>query len=269
MSDKVRWVFYDSHAKTQSNPFSTEDAQMAILKMRPYDVARYLIWATGWQTWLPLMGYLESDQKNFRSSFNLPKNNDSALDVTQNYDLEATQTQAFQNKKEDTKSFSDIQLNEETIGSALKKERAKEAVTFDGDEITWSNIQKPTLDFSKIGPKKLGNRETRHELKIEVVLISTKGKSFRSRSKNISLSGSLLEDSIPFDYYGTVFDVVIINSHAKDPSRARVKLSAKTVGDGLTQRIHYHNPTAEQKKALQSLLEDYIALQKKSSSRAS
>ncbi|MBY0553151.1 hypothetical protein K2P97_01395 [bacterium] len=264
MSNKVTWIFYDTFAKTQSNPFSQEDAQTAILKMRPQDVARFLIWSAGWASWQPLKTYLESDQKNFVSTFTvpIPMTGEQTVKATIKEVLENTQTQY--RTKEDTKSYSSIKLTEETVSRIVKQDKQPEGKSFDGDDITWSGIEKPNLDFSKIS-QAMHRRETRHELKIEILLISPKGKSFRSRSKNISLSGSLLEDTIPFDYYDTPFDVVVINNHTKDPQKSRVKLQATTVGgNGLTQRIHYHNPTDLQKKALQILLEDYIALQNKS-----
>ena len=261
MSDKVHWVFYDSLSKFQSNPVSTEEAQIMIFKMRPPQVQRFLIWTTGWQNWQPLKAYLESEQKNFVSTFTLPSAGEQTIKATVKDVLENTATQ-FSPKKTDTKSFSSIRLDEETVSRIVRQEKMEENKGFNGDEITWSNIQKPDLDFSKVSQNKsLHRREARHELKIEVLLISSKGKTFRSRSKNISLSGSLLEDTIPFDYYDTVFEVVVINNHTKDPVKSRVKLTARTVGDGLTQRIHYNNPTELQKRALQNLLEDYLQTQ--------
>lgn len=277
MANNAFWVFYDSFAKIQSNFMSTDDAQTSILKMRPQDVERFLIWTEGWQNWQPLKTYLESDQKNFVSTFTVPaaapKTELETVKAAIKDIIEKTQT-SFKHRKEknedtNTKSYSNIHLEEETISRIVKEEQEQQLQaqikekSFDGDEITWSNIQKPNLDFSKISKKPMSKREIRHELKIEVLLISSKGKTFRSRSKNISLSGSLLEDTIPFDYYGATFDAIIINNQTKDPLKARVKLTANTVGDsGLSQRIHYTNVTDQQKKALQLLLEDYMELQK-------
>lgn len=268
MTAKVLWVFYDSLSKIQSNPVSTEEAQTSILKMGPQQTERFYIWATGWNNWQQLKAYLESDQKNFVSTFTVSAS--TANKQTTEETITATIKEILEKTNgENTISFSSIRLKEDTISRILKEENEKEkdkhTKNFDGDEITWSNIQKPTLDFSKITSKSMGKREARHELKIEVLLISSKGKTFRSRSKNISLSGSLLEDTIPFDYYDTSFDVVIINSKTKDPMKARVKLTAVAVrsNGGLTQRIHYQNPTEAEKKSLKTLLEDYLSLQKK------
>ena len=272
MAEKTFWVFYDSLSKTQSNPIATYEAQTSILKMGPQQIERFFIWTTGWNSWQQLKTYLESDQKNFVSTFTVPLSKATeATEVTVKAVikevLENTQTQtSYKNKKEDTKSFSSIHLEEETISRIVKQEENAQAKKFDGDEINWSNIQKPTLDFSRIVKKSMNGRESRLELKIEILLISPKGKTFRTRSKNISLSGSLLEDTIPFDYYGTTFDVVVINMHTQDLQNSRVKLSASAVGNngGLTQRIHYSNVSENQKKALKMLLEDYLNHHKKS-----
>ena len=290
MSDNIFWVFYDSFAKIQSNFMATSDAQASVLKMRPQDVERFLIWTAGWQNWQPLKSYLESDQKNFVSTFTVSAKNGKTeatvkamirdvLENTQASDHTKTNahTQASfrvkKNNKEETitRSYSSIRLEEETISRIVRQEKAEleisapEVKSFDVDEITWSKQEKPKLDFSKITQKTMSKRDLRHVLKIELLLISAKGKTFRSRSKNISLSGSLLEDTIPFDYYDSIFDVVIINTQVKDPSKSRVKMSASVVSKvgNLSQRIQFVNVTIKQKMDLQFMLEEYIEAQKK------
>lgn len=292
MSDTIFWVFYDTFAKIQSNFMSTPDAQSSILKMRPQDVERFLIWTAGWQNWQPLRAYLESDQKNFVSTFTISKSGeingeDNAKAVIKEF-LENThtntQTQTSarskkvkmekKDKAEDTitKSYSSIRLEEETISRIIRQEEelmisssSSHVKSFDIDEITWSQQEKPKLDFSQIKQKTMSARDLRHTLKIEILLISAKGKTFRSRSKNISLSGSLLEDTIPFDYYDSIFDIVIINTQIKDPAKSRIKLSASVVSKvgNLSQRIQYVNVTIKQKMDLQFMLEEYIEAQKK------
>lgn len=269
---------------------TTTDAQASILKMRPQDVERFLLWTAGWQNWQPLKIYLESDQKNFVSTFTVSSINGKTeatvkamiRDVLENPQAsDHTRTSAHiqasfrakNEKKEETitRSYSSIRLEEETISRIVRQEQAEleisepEVKSFDVDEITWSKQEKPKLDFSNITHKKMSKRDLRHLLKIEILLISTKGKTFRSRSKNISLSGSLLEDTIPFDYYDSVFDIVIINAQVKDPTRSRVKMSASVVSKvgNLSQRIQYVNVTIKQKMDLQFMLEEYIEAQKK------
>lgn len=288
MSESIFWVFFDTFAKIQSNFMATQDAQASILKMRPQDVERYLIWTAGWQNWQPLKNYLESDQKNFVSTFTVSKTKSEATvkaairDVLENTHTSShTHTSAHnqpsykirKTKKEETvtKSYSSIRLEEETISRIVRQEMAELQISaddrkhYDMEEISWSNQEKPKLDFSNIKQKTMSKRDLRHVLKIEILLISAKGKTFRSRSKNISLSGSLLEDTIPFDYYDSIFDVVIINTQVKEPAKSRVKLSASVVSNvgTLSQRIQFVNVTIKQKMDLQFMLEEYIEAQKK------
>lgn len=260
MSNNIKWIFYDSYSKTQSNPISTEEAQMAIFKMRPKDAERFYLWTQGWQDWHSLTTYLQSGQTFFVSSFTIPKTNDDTLKATIRDVLEAAPSTNKLLHDEFTKSYSAINLNETMSGIDAPDKGVNQ---FDGEDITWSGVEKPKLDLNKFQKNKnLDNRETRHELKIEVILISPKGRSFRSKSKNISLSGSLLEDNIPFDYFGSVFDLVIVNQQTKDPSYSRVSLKGKTVGDGLTQRLCYVDITDTQRNNLQKLLQDYIHAQR-------
>lgn len=289
MSDSVFWVFYDTFAKIQSNFMSTSDSQSSILKMRPQDVERYLIWTAGWQNWQALKSYLESDQKNFVSTFTVSgkaaKSDVDTIKALKKEVLDHTQTNAHssththashkprKDKNEDTitKSYSSIHLEEETISRIVRQEQEQQQTlssdvkNFDIDELTWSKQEKPKVDFSNIKHKTMSKRDLRHALKIEILLISAKGKTFRSRSKNISLSGSLLEDTIPFDYYDSIFDVVIINTQTRDPAKSRVKITATVVSNNgaLSQRIQYVNATIKQKMDLQLMLEEYIKNQKK------
>lgn len=258
MSKTLMWVLYDTLSKAQSNPVSTEEAQMAIFKMRPRDIERFYLWTQGWQEWQSLQFYLATDQKNFVSAFT--NQNDDTIKAHIRDVLEMTPRNNKKLFEENTASFSSIHLEEDTLTDAGGRLGQQQ---YDGNDISWENLEKPVIDFSKLKKKRSAEkRETRHELKIEIILISVKGKSFRSKSKNISLSGSLLEDNIPFDYYESVFDMVIVNQSARDPKISRISLKGKTVGEGLTQRLQYTGLTNEKRQELQIFLEEYIYLQK-------
>lgn len=289
MADKKLWVFYDSIAKIQSNPLSRDEAQSTILKIRPQSIDRFYVWTQGWQNWQPLKSYLESDQKVFVSTFTISRSNDEKkralakeiFEQTSTYTQTATSIPHGDNGPvsehtqthtgTNTKSYSQIMLTEETISRFLKIEQHEEFIKqFDADELTFSNIQKPSIDFSKILNKALDTRSPRHELKIEVLLISPRGKTFRTHSRNISLSGCLLEDTMPFEFYDNVFDIVVMSTINKDPKKARVKLQGKAVVSSGTrsQRLQYHNQTTDQKNNLQGLLEDYIEATKNPKAKA-
>ncbi len=271
MIQSQRWILYDSLYKTQSNAISTEDAQMAILKMSEMDTIRFFIWTTGWEKWQPLKGYLESNQTNFISSL-APEKEDTyeSSQVTQKAkirdviemkpaekEIEEEITKSFSLSVSITKTFSVISLEEKDI--VFNDENSVHL--FNGDDLNIDNVKKPKVSFKDLNKQGLKDRSDRHELKIEILLISSKGKTFRSRSRNISMSGSLLQDNIPFDYCGRIFDIVVINKQPCEPQFQRVSLKAVTVGEGLTRRIHYVNCSKKEKQELQNLLENYIKIQ--------
>jgi hypothetical protein len=279
MSEKKQlWVFYDAVAKIQSNPLSRDEAQSTILKIRPQSIERFYIWTQGWQNWQPLQTYLQSEQKVFVSTFTVSRSNEETVKAiakelfeqtathahtktsfphedTQTSTQTATQTQT------ETKGYSHINLREETISRFLKATDIDPdfSANFSADNLNLKESVKPKLDFSKI-LKKMDSRSPRLEFKIETLLISPRGKTFRTLSKNISLTGVLLEECMPFDFYDNVFDIIVISSINKDPARSRVKLNGKAVmsGGNYTQRVQFINQTPEQKANLQYLLEDYM-----------
>lgn len=263
MTTPYHWIFYDSFSKTQSNPIGVDEAQMAIFKMKPKDWPRFFVWTQGWTDWQSLELFLKSDQTVFITQFAAAT---FEHEITRKHDVSAeTKTDSIAKRvlkevKEITRSFSGVAFDDEppSVEAALGKS------SFDADQLSWAETEKPDINFKKLKDKmSFSKRDARHEFKIEVLLISPKGKTFRSNSSNISLSGSLLEDNIPFDYYGISFDVVIVNRSAQAEKNARVSLKAKTVGDGLTQRISFHDMTADQKRLLHGLLQDYLDEQQK------
>ena len=264
MTTPYHWIFYDSFSKTQSNPIGVDEAQMAIFKMKPKDWPRFFVWTQGWTEWQSLNLFLKSEQTVFITHFTPTS---YQQEVTRKHEINSSETKTdsiavrvLKEVKEITRSFSGVAFNDEP--PVVEPTHGKSS--FDGDELSWSETEKPDINFKKLKEKmSFSKRDARHEFKIEVLLISPKGKTFRCNSSNISLSGSLLEDNIPFDYYGIAFDVVIVNRSAKAEKNARVSLKAKTVGDGLTQRISFHEMNADQKRLLHGLLQDYLDEQQK------
>jgi hypothetical protein len=255
MSKSLRWIFYDSMSKTQSNAITLDEAQMALFKMRPRDWSRFYIWTQSWDCWQPLDLFLKSEQRYFVTQFSSYTPDDTVKYQTIRDVLEMSQV-TEKTHKEITKSFSGVAIHDD---STPNQEPHLGKSAFDGDDLSWDNAKKSELNFKKLTEKiKYNKRSARMNLKIEILLISSKGTIFKSASKNISLSGSLLEDNIPFDYYGVVFDVVIVNRISQGAVNARVKLKAATVGEGLTQRISFHEATATDKKSLHGLLQDYL-----------
>jgi hypothetical protein len=259
MLDKNVWVLFDSVTQIQSQPLSQDQLQSAIYKMQKTDFARFHIWTTGWENWQGLNIFLDSEQsvfiKDIETAKKLAEEKTVSRKPAKAEKSEITQTKSI------TKSATVIRLNDEHTKTSFKIKNTNPK--FDGDNLTWSGAAPPTdLNFSKIKVTDYSNRAARHELKIEILLISAKGKTFRSHSKNISLTGTMLEDSAPFDYYGNIFDVVVVNRYADNPVNSRVQLKAKTVGEGLTARLQFENVTEDQKRRLTTMLNEYIEKQK-------
>lgn len=266
------WVLLDGITKIQSQPLPTEQLQLAILKMNERDWTRFYVWTAGWANWQLLRDFLNSEQREFA----LPGAPVSEENVKAHIQAQ------IQNKNKNLQQ-QQKQQEEDTVTKGAHWEPNNKAMTMVNSEDTYSDVanhmqkdfngdhldiekahHKPPdpLNFKEIS-EAYKNRAERHELKIEILLISQKGKTFKSYSKNISLSGSLLEDNIPFDFYGLQFDLVVVNRNPSNPQNGRVQVRAQTVGDGLTQRVRFINVTEMQKQRLMNLLNDYLTQQTK------
>ncbi len=242
-SDKVRsmkfWIILDSLTKIQSQPLSLDKLQSTIQKMTEKDMTRYYIWTEGWQNWQSLQEFLNSDNRKII----FPK-----------------ELKEETKEKSITKSMTNISTEPETQTTFKVVDQE-----FDGsllENLPLKNTTTVDLNFKKL-VQHYNRRAERHEFKIEVLLINLKGKSFRSYSKNISLTGTLLEDHVPFDFYGNTFDLVVVHKKSSDPLISRVQLKAETVGDGITQRIRFVQQSDDQKNKLKMLLNDYVQQQPK------
>lgn len=277
MSEKRYWVFYDILSKVQSNSIPTEDAQLAIYKMRPVDLERFFIWTDGWKNWQPLKAYLDTNQKYF--TMTAPNHSDFFAGLNEKT-LKVTERQVHPKpaassdtekksakEKTITKSFSMIRLDD---GQPTDSPDQANLQDFDPDNLNIKHTQKPDIDFSKLNSKKsLKTRATRHDFKIEILLIAPKGQTFRSHSRNISLSGALLEESIPAEFYKTSFDIVIINHISQNTQLSRLTVRGKVVGEGLTQRIQYLELSSAHKENLIKLLSHYKDIKEASIKKAS
>jgi hypothetical protein len=239
------WVVLDSISKIQSQPLTDEQLQSSVMRMHEKDWDRFFIWTESWEKWQPLRAFIKTNDKNFLNILNLTKKNEAKEEITI------------------TKSMTYVRADNEATSTSYRPEKGH------GQDITMDQIKvthdKPPeeLSFKKLNDKEAyNNRSTRHDLKIEILLISKLGKTFRSYSRNISLTGSLLEDNAPFDYYGEIFDVVVVNRYAKDATYSRVQVKGITVGDGVSRRIQFESMNEHTKMRLTALLNEYLENQK-------
>lgn len=109
-------------------------------------------------------------------------------------------------------------------------------------------------------PVSADRRESiRYNFAIEIILITKKGKTFRSQSDNISISGVKLKDSIPQEFLFADFSVIIANKLEKDPKKARIHFNSKCVGDvSDPKRLVFLNPDQKSQRVLEEMINSYI-----------
>lgn len=242
---KQFWFVLDSMTKIQSQPLTDEQLQISVMRMKDKDLDRFFIWTESWDKWVPLRSFIHNNEKIFLN----------VVDIISQVEK--------QNEETITQSMTSVGTLKEGK-DALNNNSQELNKDLNMDEFSVQPIELSNdLNFKKLNKKsEYKNRSTRHELKIEILLISKMGKTFRSYSQNISLTGSLLEDNIPFDYYGENFDVVVVNRHARDNTNSRVQVKGITVGDGVSRRIQFQAMSDQTKNKLLLLLNEYLEIQK-------
>nr|BFD58220.1 hypothetical protein CKG001_03270 [Bdellovibrio sp. CKG001]BFD61650.1 hypothetical protein BdHM001_03310 [Bdellovibrio sp. HM001] len=268
------WIIYDAETKTQTKPMSVVQAQVTILSIAVQDHTKFFLWTPGWEGWLSIKDFLESDQTYF-VIVQPPKPGEMPGLPGEEHTLTAT--------KNAPATKGDSQYTQVVVGDMPIKHRevgGYHAKDFNGDDLDLNKIKKDKSEMPK--PKKAAQaeeavtpvavakaepkgsdrrRDPRHNFKIEVVLVS-KVRSFRTYSKDISLSGTMLEDEIPRDFLNKPFDLIIVNPFEPDPAKARLLFRAKIVGD-LTdpRRLMFIEQDVAMTLRLDALLKAYVAYQ--------
>lgn len=271
------WIIYDAETKTQTKPMSVVQAQVTLLSVASKNTHRYFIWTPGWDEWVCIHEFLESEQKYF-AILQPPK---PAPEKPETVTITVTQNAP-------ATSYADSVYTQVVVGEEPIKEEPLEEYwrqDFNGDQLDLKKIAqkmaktdstkkkasahtvtnaKPAVKSHKDpAPTKASDRrkDPRHNFKIEVVLVS-KVRSFRTYSRNISLSGTMLEDEIPKDFLNKPFDLIITNPFEPDPSKARLLFRAKIVGD-LTdaRRLMFIEQDVAMTLRLDALLKAYVAYQ--------
>jgi hypothetical protein len=233
---KKMWILLDSITKIQSQQLETEQLQLAILKMSERDWLRFYVWTPGWQNWQMLRDFLNSDQKEFALS-GAEVSEASVKSHIQKQIVKAAKPTAADQASQDadtvagpvnydtersvTKSMTMISSTEDTLSHTLQD--------YDGHKLAKEPTAAPkAINFKQLN-EAYSNRAERHELKIEILLINQRSQTFKSYSRNISLTGTLLEDNIPFDFYGTPFDVIVVNRNAAQSPHAKVQIKGEYI----------------------------------------
>lgn len=192
-----------------------------------------------------------------------PKRTKTDDDITQTDYVQLKDVNNEQPKKkktaivDDNKSYTVLVGNDEFSETKYNEEFFRPDIS--GDDLLNSDLSgvKPKdLNLSQI--RNLRVRADRHEFKIEVLIFIPNGKTLKSFSKNISLTGTLIEDNIPFDFQNKNFDIVLLNRFEKDPKLARLTLKGKVVGQGTSRRVAFLDMNEVSMGKLEKLLASYL-----------
>lgn len=263
------WVIFDTSTEKKTKPMSLVQAQMMILTFKVRNLHQYHIWTPGWEEWQPLTKFLSSNQKYFVQAQPpeplMQREKQKISEVTIN--ISNMPVEKSKNVREDSVSTNPHYTNVVAPDDIRKMDYGYYYNEVNGDDLTLSGLpEKPAVEIvvsrSELGSPKDRRATPRHDFKIEAVLLTKKGASFRTYSKNISLTGTLLEDEIPKDFIHRQFEMILVNKFEKDPRKSRVHLSGKIIGDiADPRRLIFLEQDEDTAKKLGKLINDYMSQQ--------
>lgn len=225
-------------------------AHLFILKLAPHEMRHYVVWTPGWEKWLPLKQMLTNPENKFEIP---PPPVGSARDEESTKTNGSLSQKSFKTDKTE-KTFTEIDLSHAMPFNSIDE--------FAPDRINWEKTPVvPVLKKSKKDPIK--NEEDRREYKrfphrIELVLMTKKGKSFRSSSLNVSLGGALLREAVPADLLKDVMDLLVINPFPDKDTPSHLLIKGRVVGDARDlRRLMFYDVSPEVQAKLKSILERY------------
>lgn len=71
MENKVLWCFYDPQSKMKTEAMTSDQAQLAIMKMKSKDIKSLFVWRSDWPTWKKLSDFIQSNDSPFSAMTNL------------------------------------------------------------------------------------------------------------------------------------------------------------------------------------------------------
>ncbi|QLY25817.1 PilZ domain-containing protein [Bdellovibrio sp. KM01] len=271
------WLFYEAEKKEQSKPMSVVQAQVFLLSLKKNDHLKYFIWTPGWPDWTCVKDFLKSGQSYFVMT-KPPQPANQSEQTEKHYTSSEDSTQVIAAEEtEKTNSGTMITMSglftKVRDGKPMKNSNPVDYGyyhhDFNGDDLDISKINKVGIPEKVKVYEETDSRnedsdrrkDTRHEFKIEIILVS-KTKSFRTFSRDISISGTQLEKEIPREFLNVPFDLIIVNPYEKDTARGRLLFRAKIVGDMTDpRRLMFIEQDEGMTSKLDTLLRSYLKAQ--------
>jgi len=284
------WIFYDSKNKKQSKPLNLTQAQALILNLAQKKNFQAYIWTPGWDEWMDLKSFLEVDQDYFVVPPSIKKKNLDKTSVTKTLTrfresktaINTSVTENFEKTllvpidpenlvvKEHKATFTEVSKdapNKKVDYGYFYPDFKAENIDLDitrlkGRLKTASQAESTPAETNvKLESSVSADRREniRYNFAIEVILITKKGKTFKSQSENISISGVKLKEPIPQEFLMTDFSVIVANKLEKDPKKARIHFNSKCVGDvSDPKRLVFLNPDQKSQRVLEEMISSYI-----------
>lgn len=168
-----------------------------------------------------------------------------------------------------------LALLEADSSSRRKRRRSSEDTSFTEASITLlEGISADELKSLREGPQTpidlnalkkkyegfagLGRRiAPRFSLNLQVVIINSRGSSFRTESLNISESGALLKDMLPPNFMDSAFEVLITYNCPETRKPQRLMFTGEAVGGPLrSSRVSFKSSANKTAELLQGLFVD-------------
>ena len=270
------WILYHALLKKQTKPMSTMQMQRLLLSLKLKDINDFFIWTPGWNEWQPLVNFVGSSQTFFvLTAIPSPPKKEGREDI-QIAELldEKTLSKLTDLKIYNDDETKDLFMDYQGDHQFTLVDTAKPTVKSTGDEFGYfaADFRAEDIDVNA-APSLKDNHEgsvdsnrrsaDRHNFKLEIILISKNGKTFKTFSKNISLGGTLLEDPVPKDFLNGEFEMMITNRFEADKTKGRLHFKAKIVGDFKNpQRLTFKEANKMMMEKLESLLRAYVVQQK-------
>ncbi len=211
MKPKTFGIFFDVVNGERFLFPSSEAAERFLATVPSQRYFEFFVWLPGWSKWRNLDSVFKSVQEKVH---------------TASISVQDIQNEVPEGLLPNTKSNS---------VEVVRSPKAVQAdAIFDGNNFRWSReTDKGTGIITISNPIKVaeGRKHPRFQARLEFSLVSD-SKIFRSYSKNVSLSGALLEDEIPSNFFYQPFEVIISVPSTNGPGFSdRIFFKGKVVGD--------------------------------------
>ncbi len=257
------WIFYNIKTQQKTQTLSHERAQLFILELTKHEMRHIVAWTPGWKKWIPVKEILKSES----SYFPLPP---TPGKVDTNSDITITKSGRSHSKSGKTKSRQETITNTQSGDSKFERTYTEVQLSssttdhhkdFAPEAINWEKT--PVLPMLKKNPEADMSDDERREYRrfphrIEIVIMTKKGKSFRSSSANISLGGVLLREAIPTEILNDAMDLVVVNPFPDSDTPSHLMMKCKIVGDIKNKKqLMFYDITYEVQTQLYNILDKY------------